>query len=186
MDEKDVIIRSLEAKNTEKEALYNNLRIQMIKLNSYKKTTNDTLEEKGKMQVKINNLEAEIYARDRLKENIGSLESQICAKRKQLKLMEQNENEIRSKNNNKMKKKIQDLERKLKGVRSVKGIDDDIQSIEKVQIQKIIIPEITIVDNEPEEPEQSSEITVSEFQFDSENAASNPKKLKTEIKSEEK
>ena len=132
-----------------------------------------------------------------------NLESKIQSKANQLKAMQLDEARIKSKkinqltkelnesrNDNKSKKidqltkRIGELEGKLKDVRSIKDIDDDIQSIEKIQIQKVIIPEITIIDNEPEEQKQNRDIAVSEFQFDSENAASKPKRLKTEIKPE--
>ena len=167
MEEKDAIIRSLEAKNAQELAHTNNLQSQIVKLKSYKKTTMNTLEENGKMEKKVKDLE-----------------SIILSKQNQLREMRQNESTIKSKKINQLTKRIGELEGKLKDVRSIGGIDDDIQSIEKIQIQKVIIPEITIIDNEPEEQEQNRDIAVSEFQFDSENAASKPKRLKTEIKPE--
>ena len=167
MEEKDAIIRSLEAKNAQELAHTNNLQSQIVNLKSYKKTTMNTLEENGKMEKKVKDLE-----------------SIILSKQNQLREMRQNESTIKSKKINQLTKRIGELEGKLKDVRSIGGIDDDIQSIEKIQIQKVIIPEITIIDNEPEEQEQNRDIAVSEFQFDSENAASKPKRLKTEIKPE--
>ena len=181
MEEKDAIIRSLEAKNAQELAHTNNLQSQIIKLKSYKKTTMNTLEENEKMEKQIKDLESKIQLKANQLKEMQQNESTIKSKKINQLTKELNESGIKSK---RLTKRIGELEGKLKDVRSIGGIDDDIQSIEKIQIQKVIIPEITIIDNEPEEQEQNRDIAVSEFQFDSENAASKPKRLKTEIKPE--
>ena len=60
MEEKDAIIRSLEAKNAQELAHTNNLQSQIVKLKSYKKTTMNTLEENEKMEKQIKDLESKI------------------------------------------------------------------------------------------------------------------------------
>ena len=110
MEEKDAIIRSLEAKNAQELAHTNNLQSQIVNLKSYKKTTMNTLEENGKMEKKVKDLE-----------------SIILSKQNQLREMRQNESTIKSKKINQLTKRIGELEGKLKDVRSIKGIDDERQ-----------------------------------------------------------
>ena len=186
MEEKDAIIRVAEATNAQKEAHINNLQSQIVKLKSYKKTTMNTLVENEKKEKQIKDLESKIQSKANQLKAMQLDEARIKSKKINQLTKELNEsrNDNKSKKINQLTKRIGELEGKLKDVRSIKDIDDDIQSIEKIQIQKVIIPEITIIDNEPEEQKQNRDIAVSEFQFDSENAASKPKRLKTEIKPE--
>ena len=158
MEEKDAVIRNLEAKNFVNQA------------------------HASKSQIRNN---------EKMKKQMNSYKSQIIAKENQLRRMmqEQDEADVKFKENNNLLRKINSLEKQLKTVKSRKDADDDIKSIETVQVQKIIIPEITIVDDidEAEKQNQNAKnVSVSEFQFDSDNAASKPKRMKTEVKSEEK
>ena len=88
-EEKDAIIRSLEAKNAQELAHTNNLQSQIVKLKSYKKTTMNTLEENEKME-----------------KQIKDLESKIQLKANQLKTMQQNESTIKSKKINQLTKEL--------------------------------------------------------------------------------
>ena len=89
IEEKDTIIRSLEAKNAQELAHTNNLQSQIVKLKSYKKTTMNTLEENEKME-----------------KQIKDLESKIQIKANQLKGMQQNESTIKSKKINQLTKEL--------------------------------------------------------------------------------
>ena len=96
IEEKDTIIRSLEAKNAQELAHTNNLQSQIVKLKSYKKTTMNTLEENEKME-----------------KQIKDLESKIQSKANQLKVMQQTESNIKSKKMNQLTKRIREFEGKL-------------------------------------------------------------------------